>query len=85
MIHISLQNSDFDNVKKSLQAIPEVKDAVLTSSENNTIHFYVTCASEKDVRPELYEIIKKNGWPLLEFHMKTRTLETIFRELTKES
>jgi ABC-2 type transport system ATP-binding protein len=84
IILISLQSSDFDNVKKALHVIPEVNDVILESSEDGTIDFHLTCSGTKDVRPDIYEIIKKNNWPLLEFHRESRTLETIFRELTRD-
>jgi hypothetical protein len=34
---------------------------------------------------EIYQKIKQTDWVVLEFHQKTQTLETIFRELTMES
>ncbi len=81
---ISLRNSDFDNVKKTLEGIPEINDIVLDNAENGNIVFRLQCSGRKDVRPEVYEVIKNNDWPLLEFHRESRTLETIFRELTRE-
>jgi ABC-2 type transport system ATP-binding protein len=85
IVKISLQYSNFVQVEKSLQVIPEIAEAVLTNAENGTIDFYLSCTSDQDIRPAIYAIIKKNDWPLLEFHRETRTLETIFRELTKDS
>ena len=84
-VNISLQQTDFETVKNSFQDIPEVSDTILTKSENGTINFYLSCKGDKDARPQIYDVIKKNDWSLLEFQMETRTLETTFRELTKES
>ena len=84
IVLISLMNDNFEDVKKALQVIPEVNDIILENSEDGTIDFHISCSGEKDVRPEIYTIIKNNNWPLLEFHRESRTLETIFRELTKE-
>ena len=84
VINVSLQHSDFDGVKKILETIPEVSGTVLVNSGNGAMDFYLTCSGNRDIRPDIYEIIKNNNWPLLELHRETRTLETIFRELTKE-
>lgn len=83
-IHISLAAGDFEAVKQPFQAIPGVRDAVLKDAAYGTIDFCLTCTGQRDLRREIYEVIKKNDWPLLEFHRETRTLENIFTELTKE-
>ncbi len=82
---ISLQGGHFDDVKKSLQVIPEVKEIILENQEAGTMDFHLRCSGSKDVRPDIFTVIKTNNWPLLEFHRESRTLENIFRELTKES
>jgi ABC-2 type transport system ATP-binding protein len=84
IVNISIQHDDFDAVQSSLKSVQGVDDAVLTESNGGTVDFYLSCSGAKDLRPEIYQIIKANDWPLLEFHRETRTLETIFRELTKE-
>jgi predicted DNA-binding protein YlxM (UPF0122 family) len=43
------------------------------------------CRSSIDPRAAIYENIKQTEWVLLDFHQKTQTLETIFREFTRES
>jgi ABC-2 type transport system ATP-binding protein len=84
ILQISLKHSNFDEISNSLRSVPEVSDVILTNDENGTIDFHLACSGKKDVRPEVYEVIRNNNWILLEFHMESRTLETIFRELTKE-
>jgi len=81
---ISLQDTHFDEVKNALQVIPEVREIVFENSEDGTLDFHLSCSGKRDVRPDIYGIIRNNNWPLLEFHRESRTLETIFRELTKE-
>jgi ABC-2 type transport system ATP-binding protein len=85
VIHVSVKHGNFDDVKGSFQAIPEVSDVILSDAEGETISFHLACSGKKDVRPDIYEVIKNSDWPLLEFHRETRTLETIFRELTRGS
>jgi len=84
IIQVSLKHGNFDDIKRSLQAVSGVADVILVNDGNGVIDFHLACSGGKDIRAELYEIIRSNGWPLLEFHKETRTLETVFRELTKE-
>ncbi|MEW6088068.1 MAG: ATP-binding cassette domain-containing protein [bacterium] len=83
IINISIQNSDFKTVKKIFEDIPGVTGVSLLNDKNDAVDFYLSCKSDKDIRPEIYYVIKGNNWVLLDYHMQTRTLETIFRELTK--
>jgi len=83
ILQVSLQYSEFEDIKKNLQTIPEINDVILTNSKDGIIDFHIACSGEKDVRPDVYEVIKNNNWPLLEFYRETRTLETTFRELTR--
>jgi ABC-2 type transport system ATP-binding protein len=85
IMQVSLEHDNFDDVKSSLQSVAGVSDVILISADDGMIDFHLACSGGKDIRPAIYEIIKERGWPLLEFHKETRTLETVFRELTKES
>lgn len=84
LVNVSLMHSSFDDIKEFFLSIPEVRDVVLTNALNGSIDFHVACSGKKDVRPDIYEVIRKNKWILLEFHRETRTLESIFRDLTRE-
>ena len=82
MVNISLLNAKYEEVESSLKTIPEINDITLKSA-NGTLDFIVSYADEKDIRPEIYRTIKKSDWDLVEFHTQGRTLENIFRDLTK--
>jgi len=83
-VHISLQEGDFESIRKAFADLPEIDAPVLTDSHNGTLDFSLTCRTGKDLRPAIYDIIRREGWNLLEFHRQTQTLESIFRQLTKE-
>jgi ABC-2 type transport system ATP-binding protein len=85
LIHISLVHSDFEQVRNALKASPYIKEIVLTNSGNGIVDFYVSFSADRDIRADIYTIIKNNDWSLLEFRTETGTLEHIFRELTKEN
>lgn len=85
VVNVSLQAHDFTSIKEAFMTIPQVSEVTLKDTNNDIINFYISCSNEKDIRPQIYKIIKEKDWVLLEFYMQTRTLETIFRELTRES
>jgi ABC-2 type transport system ATP-binding protein len=85
IVNISLRHSDFESVRNALNPIAGVDETTLSNMENGTLDVSLSCRHDRDIRPDIYKVIKEHDWVLLEFHMQTRTLETIFRELTKES
>jgi ABC-2 type transport system ATP-binding protein len=84
IVNVSIEHSDFEQIREAFSSIPEIQDIVHTGTKDGLMDFYLSCRSEKDLRSRIYSIIRGNDWPLLEFHMETKTLENIFRELTKE-
>ena len=85
LINISLQNTNLQSVKKELGSIEGVLNIVPVEEENNTLHMKLICRPSPDPREHIYRKIKHTDWVLLEFHQETKTLENIFKELTKEN
>ena len=85
IINISLQNTDFKSVEKELGSIDGIVGFVPVDDEEDILHVKLTCQSSADLRGDIYRKIKQTDWILLDFHQETRSLENIFRELTKES
>ncbi len=84
-IHLSLQSADFDVVKSALSEVPEVREVSRKETGTPTLDLRLSCQAGADVRPAVYGIIKQQAWVLLEFTRESRTLETLFREVTKEN
>ena len=84
-IDISLAVPDFETIKAAFVKLPGVRETVLTGVRDGVTDITLSCATEEDLRPVVYGIIRQRDWPLLEFHRETRSLENIFRELTKEN
>ena len=84
-IHISLQNANFESVETLLSALDGITGVTRVDETDNQLDVQLRCRSSIDPRAAIYENIKKTDWVLLDFHQKTQTLETIFRELTRES
>jgi ABC-2 type transport system ATP-binding protein len=84
-IHLSLQNASFKSVETVLSAIDGIAGVTRVGETNNQLDVRLGCSASIDPRAAIYENIKQTDWVLLDFHQKTQTLETIFRELTRES
>ncbi len=85
-LNISLTNADFAEVKEKMEAINGVQTVDRMNSENgNLLAIRLTCKPDTDLRETVYGQIKQTNWMLMEFRQETRTLETIFRELTREN
>ncbi|MFZ0611356.1 MAG: ATP-binding cassette domain-containing protein [Desulfobacterales bacterium] len=85
LIHLTLKNADDDAVRQRLSAIDGVPGTVKIDSVDGLSKVTLTVASARDLRAEIYRTVKHTDWELLEFYQESRTLETVFRELTKEN
>ncbi len=85
IIHISLKNADFESVKKKLGPVEGMVSLVPIGEEDDTLNVKLTCQSSEDLRGDIYRKIKRTAWILLEFRQETKTLESIFQDLTKEN
>ena len=56
----------------------------INQKQNGPLSVQIACKSASDLRETVYQEIKQTDWVLIEFHQETKTLETIFRELTEE-
>ena len=77
-ISAEIKYADESNVKSALKAFCS---SVEVFSESEGI-IKVTAASERDIREELFNCAKANGWVLLSLEKEKNTLENIFKELT---
>ncbi len=83
-IHLSLQNASFKSVETVLSAIDGITGVQQVEKSDNQLDVRLGCRSSIDLRAAIYENIKQTDWVLLDFHQTTQTLESIFRELTRE-
>lgn len=85
LLRISLENASMGSVKKELSDIEGVTTVTAVDPEASPLDLTVAYRSADDLRSTIYGKIKQNNWILLEFHQEAQNLETIFRELTRES
>jgi ABC-2 type transport system ATP-binding protein len=84
-IHLDILRANFQDVHDRLseiQGIAEIEK--IDKKPNGPLSVKVACKSGSDLRETVYHAIKQTDWVLIEFHQETKTLETIFRELTEE-
>jgi len=88
-INISLWHPDFKidfkSVKKELEPVKGVEGIMQAEDDGEAARVILNCRSESDIRSEIYKKIKHTDWIILEFYQEARTLETVFRELTREN
>ncbi len=86
IINISLLNADIPSIKNLFGSI----DGVLridtpTAVRDDVIDVSLTCKASDDLRKSVYRKIKETDWDLYELRQETKTLEHIFRDLTREN
>jgi ABC-2 type transport system ATP-binding protein len=85
-IQIELHRAVPDEARQRLSQVPGVeKVETLTGDQDDVLRLNVICEANGDTRAGLYEVIKATDWVLTEFHQEAKTLENIFRELTREN
>jgi len=81
-VSLVLGGSDRKDVEKMLKEIDGITEY---SMEENSGNLEISISCSKDIRAELYSRIKTTDWILLELKQEKKSLEHIFRELTKEN
>ncbi len=84
-IQVVLDNADESDVSRTLEGVSGVTGVKKTQSPDSGTGFLVTYSGDRDLRPDVYRAVKSKDWTLLSFSQETKTLENIFRELTKEN
>jgi len=84
IINITLRNAEFEQVKEELKLLGGIIGIKRMEEDNEVLRLSITCEPSTDIREEIYLRIKQTGWILLELHQEARTLERVFRELTRE-
>jgi len=85
VVRLSLKDAEFDAVQTELATVPDVAQVTPAGRAEDRLSVDVLCNTADDIRGQIYGRIKQHEWILLEFYQQTKTLESIFRELTKEN
>lgn len=84
-VQISLLNANFESVKDALSAVDGIdKIRRLDDPDENVLKIKAFCSTPDDMRGKIYETIKATDWVMIEFIQETKTLESIFSDLTRQ-
>jgi ABC-2 type transport system ATP-binding protein len=84
-IQMSLAGPSFDALKEALSPVDGIESIEpLETNTGEALTVRLLCRTEPDRREAIYQRIKATDWVLLEFFQESRTLETIFRDLTRQ-
>jgi ABC-2 type transport system ATP-binding protein len=78
---ITIEHIDSGKVIKVFEVLEGVS---ISNIDETKEHLSVTLTAEEDQRTNIYKLIKKEDWILLEMVQEKKSLEHIFKELTKE-
>ncbi len=84
-LNISLKGAESSDVSNLLSPVEGVTEVRPLGATNGELGFKLVCQTTRDIRDEVYAKIKQKDWVLLEFTQEYKSLEKIFRELTKEN
>ena len=72
------------DIQKKLETIEGVQSVVQEGPSNGAVHFRVTGDKGLQLCPLIFDTAKDAGWRLSELRQQTRTLESVFRELSSQ-
>ena len=85
LVSVTLKNAEIRSAVANLEDMDDIKAVTPAGDSGGTVHLKLTCHASEDLMERIYRKIKQTEWVLIEFHQETRTLENIFRELTREN
>jgi ABC-2 type transport system ATP-binding protein len=85
LVHMALTNASFRDVETRLGGVDGVREVLRVSEQDGHLRLQLATPVDRDLRPQIYDAVKQTDWILLEMRQETQTLETIFRELTREN
>jgi len=85
LVHLTLEKADSDAVRKIFGELDTIGAIDVSTDTPGRLRVKLNPAGGEDIRPQIYRLVKSTDWVLLDFHQESQTLETIFRQLTKEA
>ena len=84
-LHVTLKQAEEEDVRQKFSKLDSVASVTMAAGGAGQVRAELNPAGEVDIRPQVYGLVKSTDWVLLEFQQDSQTLETIFRQLTKET
>jgi ABC-2 type transport system ATP-binding protein len=90
VVDVVLQHPSADQVLSEfsrlsgVEKIENIADIETNVVADGEVQLAVFSRREDDIRPALYQVIRAQGWDLIDFHRRSESLENIFAQLTQE-
>lgn len=85
-IHMELIGADFEALRSRLADVRGVETLTqVPAGDPSRLRIVIDVSSHRDPRADIYAAVKETDWVLVDFHQEAQTLESIFRELTREN
>jgi ABC-2 type transport system ATP-binding protein len=84
-IHLTLLNADFDAANRALGALDGVSRVErMDAPDSGELRLKIFAGGPDRLRERIYTCIKQTDWVMVEFTQEAKSLEKIFRDLTRE-
>lgn len=81
-INLNLLNAEFNKVEALLSGMEHLKSIKPGDKQDDSLAIEIT--ADEDIRTSIFNKIKQTDWAVQGMNLKTKSLENIFLELTKE-
>jgi ABC-2 type transport system ATP-binding protein len=82
---VKLRGADERKAMEILSAVGGVRETLVEDRSGGDLSLRLLCGTHEDIREKIYRRIRETDWVLLEYRQESKSLEKIFRELTKEN
>lgn len=82
---VKLRGADERKAMEILSAVGGVRETLVEDRAGGDLSLRLLCGTPEDIREKIYRRIRETDWVLLEYRQESKSLEKIFRELTKEN
>ncbi|MCL2025452.1 MAG: ATP-binding cassette domain-containing protein [Leptospirales bacterium] len=80
-VTVKISGADFAALRSALESINGT-ERVSEESDDSLTCASVEVGAERDIRPDIFNMVKEKGWTLYEMKLERQSLENIFRQLT---
>ncbi len=85
VLRIVLAGAQEEEARSALACLEGVGGLQIRAEADGGLYLELVLEGDDDLRPRIYEAIKQRDWILLEFQQQRRSLEDVFRQLTREN
>jgi ABC-2 type transport system ATP-binding protein len=81
-VHVEARGTGVEERLGALPGVRNVERADASMDADGRVRVTLSVEGDEDIRPDVFELAKREGWTLFELHLEAGTLEDLFRQLT---